>query len=155
MTTTIPRGGGSGDEAPGEGFSLFPSFSSLGLWVWWCFVESGFLVWRCFVRYLREIKPWRLELHGTQVHHSRFTTTKWVPCTQDVTWLNCFGNVLTNEIVWDSVLFKKKKKILLKSISNRCPISIFWREKPTSHTLTDSLKIKLLQIFFEVATLLI
>ena len=34
----VPGGGGGSGEAPGEGFPIIPSFSSLGLWVWWCFI---------------------------------------------------------------------------------------------------------------------
>ena len=34
----------------------------------------------------------------------------WVFCTWDVSLLNSFENVLTNEIVWVLVLFWKEKK---------------------------------------------
>ena len=37
-----------------------------------------------------------------------FAQQNWILCTRDVSLLNCFENVLTNEIIWDSGLFWKK-----------------------------------------------
>ena len=85
-------------------FPLICCFSCLGLWIWWYFVV--FLVlWFDDVRCLTG-KSSSSHLDLAQQNRR----------TRDVTLLNCFENVLTNEIVWDSGLDKVEETHYMKKL---------------------------------------
>ena len=79
VTVKVPEGGDD-DEAPNEA----PSFSSLSLWVWWCFVDSR-----------------KLSLEDSSSIELNFITLDWAQqnwfhCARNVSLLNYFENMLTN-----------------------------------------------------------
>ena len=87
-----------------EGFSfnlLFFLSGSLDLMILRCFSCS--LVWWCSLPH-REIEFFTLDLAQQNRR------------TRDVTLLNCFENVLTNEIVWDSGLDKVEETHYMKKL---------------------------------------
>ena len=79
------------------------------------FFLSGSLVWWCllFVA-LKEIKFFTLDL----AQQNR------LPYARDVSLLNCFENVLTNEIVWNLVLFWIKNPKRCVPIDFKNPITL-------------------------------
>ena len=79
VTVKVPEVGDD-DEAPNEA----PSFSSLSLWVWWCFVDSR-----------------KLSLEDSSSIELNFITLDWAQqnwfhCARNVSLLNYFENMLTN-----------------------------------------------------------
>ena len=108
VTVKVPEGGDD-DEAPNEA----PSFSSLSLWVWWCFVDSR-----------------KLSLEDSSSIELNFITLDWAQqnwfhCARNVSLLNYFENVRTNEIVCILVLFwKKSQEVFLKIKQRKCVFDI-------------------------------
>ena len=67
----------------------------------------GFFFWSLYRNWVYNALLPRIELESVMLDLAQQNR---VPHTQDVSLLNSFKNVLTNEIVWVLVLFWKKKK---------------------------------------------